>query len=589
MRFFGDALRSPPRRCPTGPRPFSLPPETPLNPTHLGRGLAGVLLGAVAVAQSFDYPTFASTAGLTLNGSATGTGTAVRLINAAGQRGSCWRTVPVKVAEGFDTTFQFQMSAAPEGLAFVIHGALGGATSLGGGAWGIGYGYGLDTTPITNCLAIEMDAVQDGWLDDTSANELSVHTVGVFGNSENESVSIARITPSVDMSNSTPRSMRVRFVPGVGGQLGTLAIYLVDLNTPLLTVPFSFEAGGVQLTGGSTGGLGLLNGEAWVGFTSSLRTGVNAQSAEVRSWSWTSLQVPPDCYEGNIGVGSGGPYDVLTVNGGIGGFFRTAQLLVGDPFTVAVAPPPGVASAPYLLVAGLGIANGSTVTTTPWGTACFPLQLPIDLGSPIAPHLLNVPAGVGLNMPLTIQALMAPDPGNPGLIGLTNAVAIQFSIAPAPTITNLTPTSASVGATITVTGTNFSPFATLTVAGAVVTPIARTATQLTFAMPAGVPCGTTFQVTNPDGASAVRAFNPVPTITNTLTTSGPAAGGTTMIVLGTGFAPGMTVTVNGVPATVTAANATVVTFLTPPNPAGPRPVVLTTPGGCTVNTTFTYL
>lgn len=560
-----------------------------MNPTPLGRGLAGVLLGTVAVAQSFDYPTFASTAGLTLNGSATGTGSAVRLISAAGQRGSCWRTVPTKVAEGFDTTFQFQMSSAPEGLAFVIHGALGGATTIGGGAWGIGYGYGLDTTPITNCLAIEMDAVQDGWLDDTSANELSVHTVGVYGNSEIESVSIARITPAVDMSSGTLRSMRVRFVPGVGGQLGTLTIYLVDLNTPLLTIPFSFEAGGIQLTGGSTGGLGLINGEAWVGFTSSLRTGATAQSAEIRSWSWASLQVPPDCYEGNIGAGSGGPYDVLTLNGGIGGFFRTAQLLVGDPFTVAIAPPPGVGPVPYLLVAGLGIADASTVTATQWGTACFPLQLPIDIGNPIAPHSLTVPAGYGLNTPLTIQALMAPDPGNPNLVGLTNAIAVQFSLAPAPTITNLTPLSAVVGNTITVTGSNFSPYATLTVGGNVVAPIVKTSTQLTFAMPAGAPCGTTFQVTNPDGAAAVRAFNPLPTIGSTLNSSGSASGGTSMVVLGTGFAPGTTVTVNGVPATVTSSQPTVVVFVTPPNPAGPRPVVLTTPGGCTVNTTFTYL
>lgn len=122
-----------------------------------------------------------------------------------------------------------------------------------------------------------------------------------------------------------------------------------------------------------------------------------------------------------------------------------------------------------------------------------------------------------------------------------------------------------------------------------VTPILKTATQMTFAMPAGVPCGTTFQVTNPDGAAAVRAFNPVPTVTSALNSSGPASGGTTMVVLGTGFAPGTTVTVNGVPANVTSAAATIVTFVTPPNPAGARPVVLTTPGGCTVNTTFTYL
>ncbi|MFN8825665.1 MAG: IPT/TIG domain-containing protein [Planctomycetota bacterium] len=552
------------------------------------RGIAAFSLGTVAVAQTFDYPSFANTTGLTLNGSALQSGNNLRLTNnAASQTGSAWYTTPLPVAQGFETTFDFVMSSAPEGLAFVIQGAQTGATTIGGGSWGIGYGFGSNTQPIPNSIAIEMDATQDIWTSDTSANELSIHTVGALGNSENEGVSIGRVTPAIDMSNGTQRKLRVRYVPGVG-QPGTLTVFLDNLVTPVLTTPFSFETGGTQLSGGNTGGLGLINGQAWVGFTSSTRSGMTNQFAEIRSWSWTSFQLPNACYTGNVHVGSGGPYDLLTINGNAGGFFRLAQLAVADPFTLGVATPPGVSSAPFVLCLTVGIADGATVTPTPFGNACFPLLLPIDIGSSTAPYTLAVPPGIPLTLPLTFQAVMASQPLNPSVIELTNAIGAQFNLAPAPTISGVTPNSAAVGGTITVNGNNFSLFATVRAGNIPVTPITLTKTQVTFAMPAGVPCGSQVRVTNPDGAQATFAFNPTPVVTTTPFNSGPVAGGQTWLATGTGFAPGTTVTFNGNPANVSSASATVVLCTTPPGVAGPATVVITTPGGCSVTRPYTY-
>jgi len=78
-------------------------------------------------------------------------------------------------------------------------------------------------------------------------------------------------------------------------------------------------------------------------------------------------------------------------------------------------------------------------------------------------------------------------------------------------------------------------------------------------------------------------------VTSTLLGSGSSAGGAVFIVVGDGFAPGTTVTIGGVPATVISATSSVVTMHTPPGHPGLMPVVLTTPGGCTATTTYTYL
>ncbi len=546
--------------------------------------LALSLFAANAAAQTFDYPTFASTAGLTLNGAATQVGSALRVSGGTGgPAGSTWRTLPVLVTEGFETTFDFQMTPSPEGLAFVIHGGSGGASTLGGDNWGMGYGYGLTGTPIARSIAIEIDALQQGFLSDASGNEVSIHTFGALGNSENEGISLARITPTGDLSNNALHRMRLAYTPGV------LDVYVDNMLTPLLSVPFTFETGGTMLAGGSTGGLGLLGSDAWVGFTSATTTGVAGQNAEVRSWSWISYRMPPPCYTGNVLVGSGGPYDLLRINGSAGGFFRTARLMVADPFTLSIASPPNLANTPFVLCATVGVADTTTVTPTPFGPACFPLVLPLDIGSTSAPYSLSVPSGLVLTLPLTLQALLVTSAVNPAQIELSNAVALQWSFAPGPSVTAVSPNSAVLGGTITVSGNNFSLFATVDIGGVPVTPATISKTQITFPMPAGLSCSTQVRVRNPDGAQATIGFNPTPTINSQVNTSGPAAGGTSYIVIGTGFAAGTTVTIGGLNANVTSAAASVIVCVTPPSTPGAKQVVIRTPGGCTVNSTFTYL
>ena len=112
---------------------------------------------------------------------------------------------------------------------------------------------------------------------------------------------------------------------------------------------------------------------------------------------------------------------------------------------------------------------------------------------------------------------------------------------------------------------------------------------MTFLFPASTLCDSMLLLTNPDGQSQSWMLNPTPIVTNTVLGQGSSAGGAIFIVQGTGFAPGTMATIGGAAATVLSASATVLTISTPSGTPGVAPVVLTTPGGCTASTTYTYL
>jgi hypothetical protein len=111
---------------------------------------------------------------------------------------------------------------------------------------------------------------------------------------------------------------------------------------------------------------------------------------------------------------------------------------------------------------------------------------------------------------------------------------------------------------------------------------------MTFLSPAGIACDVQLVITNPDGQNASRVYNPTPAVTNSVNSSGPAAGGTTYIILGSGFGPGTSVTIGGNAATVNSTSGTFISCTTPAGVVGPATVVITTPNGCQTTTTFTY-
>src|SRR6185295_18511452 len=96
-------------------------------------------LVAVRAFADFKFPDFSATSGLSLVGSAAQVDQRLRLTPDLGeQAGQAWFITKQSVESGFETTFQFQISAdGADGLAFVIQNT--DVAALGGCCSGQGY------------------------------------------------------------------------------------------------------------------------------------------------------------------------------------------------------------------------------------------------------------------------------------------------------------------------------------------------------------------------------------------------------------------------------------------------------------------
>ena len=132
----------------------------------------------------------------------------------------------------------------------------------------------------------------------------------------------------------------------------------------------------------------------------------------------------------------------------------------------------------------------------------------------------------------------------------TSSSGFSFTV-PAPSISNISPDSARIGASVTVAGTNFgSVQGTLKFNGTTATPSSWTNTQIVAPVPAGSITGPV--VVTQAGASNSVAFTviPPPSITSISLTSGPVNTSVTISGAGFGMAQGAsTVRFNGTAAT----------------------------------------
>jgi hypothetical protein len=173
-------------------------------------------------------------------------------------------------------------------------------------------------------------------------------------------------------------------------------------------------------------------------------------------------------------------------------------------------------------------------------------------------------------------------------------------IAPAPTITGLTPNSVSAlgGATVTVTGTDLVGVSAVKLGTTSVAAKNVTATSLSFVAPARAPGAADVTVTTTSGTSAVSAATkltvvapPAPVITSIAPSSGLTAVVTPTVVTGTDLAGATRVTAGGVAVPFVKVSATQLKVTMPVHAAGAVALQVTTPGGLsTANTdsTFTY-
>ena len=192
-----------------------------------------------------------------------------------------------------------------------------------------------------------------------------------------------------------------------------------------------------------------------------------------------------------------------------------------------------------------------------------------------------VPAGA------TTGKITVEVPG--GSADTPSAADFVVETAAAATVTSFTPTSGPIGATVTITGTNFCGTTSVkfnTTTATVFT--VNSDTSITATVPTGATTGKISVTNTINTVTSAANFTvvPAPTITSFTPTFGPV--GTRVKITGTNFSgTGFTttsVTFNGVTATKTVDSAIQITA-TVPSTATTGPIKVTTPGGSATSTT----
>jgi hypothetical protein len=175
--------------------------------------------------------------------------------------------------------------------------------------------------------------------------------------------------------------------------------------------------------------------------------------------------------------------------------------------------------------------------------------------------------------------------------------AFNYFNAPAPTITQVSPISgpSAGGTVVTITGTNFQTGAAVLFGSVPATTVTvQSPTQIQAVTPARAAGLVDVAVRNPDNqtATAMAAFTFVagPTITSIAPTTGSAAGGTVVSVMGANFLAS-SVTFNGIAATsVTLVSSTEIRATTPAGLPGSATIVVQNSDGQTASLVngFTY-
>jgi hypothetical protein len=217
---------------------------------------------ASPLCASFIYPNFSSPSDFALGGAAVTIDGVLRLTpDRQYQTGNAWFTEQQNVADGFSTTFVFQLSAAgpiADGLWFVVQN-----DSLQMKGF-------FDGAP--NSIAVEFDTYKNVW--DPNANHLAIQSCGANPNTTRHDTGCTLASNDVlpvTLADGRPHTATVTYVPG------NMAILLDGIPSLSTSVDLS----------------GLLNlnaGRAWVGFMTS--TGEYSENNDVLDWSFTDAPEP---------------------------------------------------------------------------------------------------------------------------------------------------------------------------------------------------------------------------------------------------------------------------------------------------------
>ena len=240
-------------------------------------------------------------------------------------------------------------------------------------------------------------------------------------------------------------------------------------------------------------------------------------------------------------------------------------------------------------------AGGTSVTIA--GTA-FLAGASVTLGGTAATNV-NVVSSTSITATTAAHTAGAVNVTVTNTDGQSGALTNAYTYTnPAPTVTAISPVSGTTtgGTSVTITGTGFLSGASVTLGGTAATNVnVASSSSITATTAAHVAGAVNVVVTNTDGQSSTltNGFTYVspPTVTAISPVSGPASGGTSVTITGTGFLAGANVTLGGAAATnVNVVSSTSITATTPAHTAGPVNEVVTNTDGQsgTLSAGFTY-
>ncbi len=187
---------------------------------------------------------------------------------------------------------------------------------------------------------------------------------------------------------------------------------------------------------------------------------------------------------------------------------------------------------------------------------------------------------------------------NPG--GASTAGSAQFSYIAPPTVNSVAPSSgpAAGGTAVTLTGTGFTGATSVRFGGVAATGLTvLNDSTITVNAPSGSAGTVDVTVTTPGGTSSFRSadqftYLAAPSISGISPTAGPLAGGTSVILTGSGFTGATGVRFGATAASFTFSNDHQITATSPANGAGVYDITVTTPAGTSSTTSadqFSYV
>jgi hypothetical protein len=359
----------------------------------------------------------------------------------------------------------------------------------------------------------------------------------------------------------------------------------VTLINNLVTIPTdSSVLTGPNITslsptaGATTGATSvIITGSGFTGATSVKFDGIEVTSKTVNSD--TQITVTPPAHI------VGGPYSVVVITP-VGTATKTnAYTYAPAPTFTSIAPASGPnAGSTVVTITGSGFTGATSVTFGGTAATAFTVNTDTQITATTPLHATGI-----VNVVVTTPVGTATGSGVTG-----------YTYVAPPTFTSITPNSGSTvgGTSVTIVGTNFVSGGSfgVTIGGTAATGVSVTdSTHIAATTPAGTAGAKNVVITNNDGQTVTGSnvytyVTSAPTISSISPSSGSTAGGTIVIISGTGLTTTTGVTIDGLAVAYTVVGTTV-RVTTAAHTVGSVNIVVTTPLGTATGsgaTGYTY-